>query len=333
MATESTAVLFDEIGGPEVLRLEKVTLTDPGPGEALVRIDAIGLNRAEALFRSGGYWYDATLPGSRLGGEAAGEVLAVGPGVTEVAPGDAVSVLAVGTGMSGSGVYGDHAVVPATTLLPRPADLDAVTGAAVWLSYLTAYGALVEAGRIAPGDRVVVTAASSSVGVAAIQIVAALGGVAVAVTRAAAKEDQLRAAGAAHVVVADGAADTVAKVRAVTGDEGARIVLDCVAGPGLTDLATLVAPGGTLIVYGWLDPRPTPLPMVWPLDVRGYAVAGLVADPAALRRGRAFVHAGLRNGTLKPLIDRVFDLTEIVEAHRHMESNGQVGKIVVTVRH
>ncbi|MFJ8624318.1 zinc-dependent alcohol dehydrogenase family protein [Kitasatospora sp. NPDC093550] len=330
---ESTAVLFDEIGGPEVLRLEEVTLADPGPGEALVRIDAIGLNRAEALFRSGGYWYDATLPGSRLGGEAAGEVIAVGPGVTDVAPGDAVCVLAVGTGMSGSGVYGDHAVVPATTLLPRPADLDAVTGAAVWLSYLTAYGALVETGRMVPGDVVVITAASSSVGVAAVQIVAALGGVPVAVTRSAAKEAQLREAGAAHVVVADGGPDVVAKVEAVTGEAGARIVLDPVGGPGLADLAGLVAPGGTLIVYGWLDSRPTPLPMRWPLNVCGYAVAGLVGDPEALRRGRSFVHAGLRNGTLRPLIDRTFDLTEIVDAHRHMESNGQVGKIVVTVRH
>ncbi len=330
---ESRAVLFDRTGGPEVLRLEKVTLAEPGPGEVLVRIDAIGLNRGEALFRSGGYWYEATLPGSRLGGEAAGEVVAVGPGVAEVAPGDAVSVLAVGTTMSGSGVYGDHAVVPASTLLPRPADMDALTGAAVWLSYLTAYGALVEVGKVAPGDHVVVTAASSSVGVAAIQIVAALGGVPVAVTRSADKEAQLRAAGAAHVVVADGGPDVAAKVREVTGDAGARIVLDSVAGPGLADLATLVARGGTLIVYGWLDPRPAPLPRNWPLNIWGYALYALVEDPEALRRGQAFVHAGLRDGTLAPLIDRTFDLEEIVEAHRHMEANGQVGKIVVTVRH
>ncbi|MBV2152895.1 zinc-dependent alcohol dehydrogenase family protein [Kitasatospora sp. SUK 42] len=330
---ESKAVLFDEIGGPEVLRLEKVALADPGAGEVLVRIDAIGLNRAEALFRSGGYWYDATLPGSRLGAEAAGEVVALGPEVDGFAPGDAVSVLATGTGMSHAGVYGDHVVVPATTLLRRPADMDAVTGAAVWLSYLTAYGALVEVGRIAPGDHVVITAASSSVGVAAIQIVTALGGVPVAVTRTEAKADRLRAVGAAHVVVADGGPELVAKVREVTGDAGARIVFDPVAGPGLADLATLVARGGVLIVYGWLDPRPAPLPMNWPLNVWGYALSALVADPEALRRGQDFVHAGLRAGTLAPLIDRTFDLEEIVDAHRHMEANGQVGKIVVTVRH
>ncbi|MEV4443671.1 alcohol dehydrogenase catalytic domain-containing protein [Streptomyces sp. NPDC049577] len=110
-------VVFDELGGPEVLRIEEVDLGEPGPGEVLVRVDALGLNRAEALFRSGGYYYQPTLPGSRVGYEAAGEVLAVGAGVSGFAVGDAVLTAGVGE-MSSEGVYGDRLLVPAGVLRP-----------------------------------------------------------------------------------------------------------------------------------------------------------------------------------------------------------------------
>lgn len=127
--------------------------------------------------------------------------------------------------------------------------------------------------------------------------------------------------------------DVVKRVQAVTEERGARLVFDSVAGPGLAEIAQAVSRGGILIVYGWLDPRPAPLPMNWPLNIYGFGLNVITDDPAALRRGQAFIHAGLRSGALAPIIDRTFDLTDIVAAHRHMESNGQVGKIVVTVRH
>ncbi|GAA4636059.1 zinc-dependent alcohol dehydrogenase family protein [Actinoallomurus vinaceus] len=328
----ATAVLFDELGGPEVLRLEDVRLEEPGDGEVRVRIEAIGLNRAEALFRSGGYYYRPTLPASRIGSEAAGVVEAVGAGVDGFAPGDRVSVLATGIHMSTHGVYGDRVNVAARNLLRRPDSVDAVTGAAVWLSYLTAYGALVEVGGMRPGDEVVITAASSSVGVAAIQIANHLGAVPIAVTRTAAKADRLLRAGAAHVLPMD-EGDLVKRVHHLTSERGARLVFDSIGGPGLADLARTVARGGTLIVYGWLDPRPAPLPMNWPLNVFGFGLNVVTDDPAALYRGEAFVNAGLRSGALAPVIDATFDLADIADAHRHMEANGGLGKIVVTVEH
>ncbi|NUT39756.1 MAG: zinc-dependent alcohol dehydrogenase family protein [Thermoactinospora sp.] len=331
MTNHARTVLFHELGGPDVLKVEELRLGAPGRGEARVRIDAIGINRAEALFRAGTYYYQPTLPGSRLGFEAAGTVEEVGPDVTGFVPGDLVSVVG-DQEMSRHGVYADRVNVPARVLLPRPATMDAVTGAALWTTYLTAYGALVEVGRMNPGDAVVITAASSAVGLAAIQIANHLGAVPVAVTRTAAKSERLLQAGAAHVVAAD-EGDVAGRVRAVTGGKGARIVFDSVGGPGLAELAETVADDGLLIVYGWLDARPAPLPMNWPLNIHGFAVDSVTADPGRMARARAFIEAGLRAGTLNPAIDRTFDLEDIAEAHRYMESNDQLGKIVVTVRH
>lgn len=328
------AVLFDELGGPEVLYLKDVEIREPGPGEVRVRIDAFGLNRGEVFLRTGRYYYDAVLPASRLGTEAAGVVEAVGPGVTDVSAGDAVSMVPkpLDDGMSVHGIYGDRAIVAAKRLIRRPEDMDAVTGAAIWVPAFTAYDALVEVGGLRPGDSVVITAASSSVGMAAIQIAAYLGATPIAVTRTSAKTDRLLRAGAAHVVAADDG-DVVKQVHALTGDRGARLIFDGIAGPGLPDLARAVAADGMLIVYGALDGRPTPLPMWWPINVYGYAIFHLFTDAERTRRAEDFIVDGLRAGALAPVIDRTFDLADIVEAHRYMESNAQVGKIVVTVQH
>ncbi|WP_329564735.1 zinc-dependent alcohol dehydrogenase family protein [Kitasatospora sp. NBC_01266] len=325
------AVVFDEIGGPEVLRIVELELGDPAPDQVLVRVEALGLNRAEALFRAGSYFYQPQLPASRLGYEATGVVEAIGAAVTGFAVGDLVSTAALGH-LSTHGAYGDRLLVPEGHLVHRPGGLDAVTGVAVWLSYSTAYGALVEKGGLRPGDTVLITAASSSVGVAAIQVANHLGAIPVAVTRTAKKREQLLKLGAAHVIVLD-EEDLPARVGEITGGKGAELVFDAVAGPELATVAQAVAPGGLLIVYGWLDMRPATLPMNWSLRILGYSNLDVIEDLAVRRRAWHFLDAGLRAGTLAPAVDRTFDLSEIVEAHRYLESNGQVGKVVVTVTH
>ncbi|MER5780913.1 zinc-dependent alcohol dehydrogenase family protein [Streptomyces mobaraensis] len=324
-------VLFDEVGGPEVLRIEEVELGPPGPGEVRVRVEAVGLNRSEALFRAGAYYYQPDLPASRIGAEAAGTVEEVGPGVEGFAVGDPVTVLVTGPGeMSVHGVYAERVNVPADALFRRHPSVDAVTGAATWLSYLTAYGALVEIGGLRPGDAALITAASSSVGIAAIQTANLVGAVPIAVTRTAAKKEQLLKAGAAHVICRD-EDDLVARADELTDGAGARVVFDAVGGPDVDRLAGTVARDGMLIVYGSLDGRPTPLPPHWPLAVYGFALPAVLDHEDRRRRATAFIESGLRSGALSPLIDRVFPLEAIADAHRHMEGNGQVGKIVVTV--
>ncbi|MEV3991637.1 zinc-dependent alcohol dehydrogenase family protein [Streptomyces sp. NPDC049837] len=324
------AVLFDELGGPEVLRVEDVELREPGPGEVRFRVEAIGINRAEALFRAGTYYYPATLPGSRLGYEAAGVVEAVGAGVTEFAPGDPV-MAAANFDFGVHGVYAGAVVLPVESVVRRPSGVDAVTSAAVWLTYSTAYGGLLETGGLKAGDHVVITGASSGVGTAAIQIANRAGAVPIATTRSEAKRQRLLDLGAAHVITTDGA-DLVKEVHAVTGGRGAELAFDAIGGPAFRTLGDALVTGGTMVLYGWLDPRPVQLSMNWPQTVHTYANGALMRTETGRRRAAGFIGSGLRDGSLAPVIAETFDgLERIVDAHRLMESNTHTGKIVVTV--
>ncbi|WP_433464815.1 zinc-dependent alcohol dehydrogenase family protein [Spirillospora sp. CA-128828] len=328
-------VRFHEVGGPEVLRLEDVEVGEPGPGELLIRVGAIGLNRAEVLFRSGRYIEPVKRFPALLGAEAAGVVEAAGTGVTGFAPGRPVSVVPAFS-MNDYGVYADRAIVPASAVLHRPDGVDAVEGAAVWMPYLTSYGALVEVGGMRAGDTVVLTAASSSVGLAAIRTAVRVGARPIATTRTGAKRDALLKAGASDVIVT-AEENLVDRVRDLTAGRGAELIFDAVAGPGVIDLAKVVAPGGTLLEYGAMSGETTPYPgfvLGMPaLNMRTYTLHETTTDSDRLRRAAAFVSSGLATGAFEPAIDRTFPLHEIVEAHRHIESGTQLGKVVVTVDH
>ncbi|MFD0634146.1 zinc-dependent alcohol dehydrogenase family protein [Catenulispora yoronensis] len=249
-------VLFHELGGPEVMRLADLEVGDPGPGEVRIRVDAIGLNRAEVLFRSGFYIYPVRAFPARLGNEASGLVEAVGPGVSSLRVGQPISTLPAFS-QNDYGVYADRAIVPASAVVPRPDNLDPVRGSAVWMPYLTAYGALVETTGLRPGDTILLNAASSSSGLAIIDVANRIGAIPIALTRTAAKRDFLLKHGAAEVVVTD-TEDVAARVLDATDGRGVDLVMDAVAGPGITALSRLVAPGGTLVVYGGLSGEPTP---------------------------------------------------------------------------
>jgi NADPH:quinone reductase-like Zn-dependent oxidoreductase len=328
----SRIVRFHRTGGPEVLQIDELDIGQPKAGEVRIRVRALGLNRAEAMFRSGAYLEAPTLP-ARLGYEAAGEVEAVGPGVTGFAVGDAVSTIP-SFSMNQYGVYGDAAIVPVHAVARHPASLSWSEAAAIWMQYLTAYGALVEIGRLARGEAVVITAASSSVGLAAIQIVNSLGGVSIAATRTGAKREALIKAGAKHVVATE-EQDLAREVMRLTDGRGARIAFDPVCGRGVEALAAAASQGGTIFLYGALAREPTPMPLFAALAknlvIRGYTLFAIVANPEGLERSKRFVIDGLAAASLKPVIARSFPLQDIVEAHRYLESNQQIGKVVVTV--
>lgn len=323
------AVRFHELGGPEVMVLEEVPTPRPGPGEVGIAVEAIGLNRAETLYRKGLYLEKPVLPGG-LGAEASGIVTSLGEGVSSVAVGDRVSVVPC-SAMNDYPTYADHIVMPAAVLVPRPAGVDAATAAATWMAYLTAYGAIFELGGLRPGEPVLITAASSSVGLAAIQLANHIGAVPIATTRTEDKRQALLDAGAAHVIATE-SQDLVKEVLALTDDVGVGIAFDAVAGPGAETVAHTVAPGGTLFIYGNLAQALTPVARgLRALNIRTYLVHEITKNPERLGRAVAFVNAGLRAGTLAPVVDRTFDLTEIVDAHRYLEASNQVGKVVVTV--
>jgi NADPH:quinone reductase-like Zn-dependent oxidoreductase len=206
--------------------------------------------------------------------------------------------------------------------------------ASIWMQYLTAYGALIQYSRIMPGDVVLVTAASSSVGYAAIELTRAKGAICIATTRTQEKKQRLLDAGAHHVIVTD-EEDLPARVQEITSNHGADVILDPIAGPFIKKLAEAAASGGVIYEYGNLSLTDTPFPMFQALNkglmVRGYSMFEVTSNPDRLERARNFVFNGLKNGLLKPVIDRVFPLEQLADAHRYMESNQQHGKILVKV--
>jgi NADPH:quinone reductase-like Zn-dependent oxidoreductase len=324
------AIRFNQFGGPEVLHMEDLPERRPGPGEVLLKVEAVGLNRAESLYYHGLYLEKVNLP-SGLGYEAVGNVVAVGPEVDPTLVGKRFGTIP-GYSMNQYPVLAEVAVVPAVVLAAVPDSFSAVEGAAVWMQYCTAYGALVPFGKVAAGDFVVITAASSSVGLAAIQIVKAQAGISIATTRTSAKKDRLIALGADHVIVTE-EEDLVARVQSITGGKGARVVFDPVGGDYINTLAQATANGGTIFLYGMLSGQPTPFPMAAfgrTIGIFGYTFGELRGTPE-WETMKKYIYDRLADGSFKPEIARTFPFDQTVEAYKYLESNEQTGKIVITL--
>lgn len=328
----SRIVRFHKIGGPEVLQIDKVEVPPPNAGEVKIKVKAIGLNRAESMFRSGNYLMDPVFP-SKLGYEASGIVEAVGAGVKGLVPGDVVSIIPP-VDQGKYGVYGEVATVPARFVVKHPSSLSFIEAAAVWMQYMTAYGALIDIAAIKQGDFVVITAASSSVGLAAIQLCNMLGAIPIATTRKSDKKKALEKAGAKYVIVTE-EEKIASRLNDITKGKWARVVFDPVGGKTVLDLAEGMAPGGILFQYGALSPEPTPFPLFTALakslTMRGYVLFEILNDDVRLEKAKSFIIDALSKGKLKPIIAKTFPLDQIVQSHRYMESNEQIGKIVVTV--
>jgi NADPH:quinone reductase-like Zn-dependent oxidoreductase len=327
----SKVVRFHEYGGPEQLRIEERDVGAPGSGEVRIRVEAIGLNRSEAMFRAGKYLPASGFP-SLIGYEAVGIVEALGSDVRSFSPGDRVCVLP-NFRLGEYGLYAEHAIVPARSLIAPPPGLGVVELASIWMQYFTAL-AIYEIGHAAVGDAILIRAASSSVGLAAIQLANWAGAVPIAATRTAAKTAALIANGAKHVIATE-ESSLLEEVQRITGGKGVRIVFDPVAGPAVEILAQAAAEDGIIIIYGGLSAQPTPYPH-WPAALKGLSLRGWVAaliwnKPEKFARYRDLILHGLSSGHLKPVVAKTFPLGQIVDAHRYLESNQHVGKIVVTV--
>jgi NADPH:quinone reductase-like Zn-dependent oxidoreductase len=326
----SKVVRIHQHGGPEVLRLEDIDVGRPGRTEVRVRIEAIGLNRSEAAFRAGQYPIKPKLP-TLVGYEACGIIEQLGSGVEGFAVGDRVCSLPTFR-LGEYGVYGEQAIVPARSILAAPPALSPIEAASIWMQYLTAL-AIIEVAHASLGDHVIIRAASSSVGLAAIQIANWAGAIPIAATRTSAKSAALLVHGARHVIATE-ESDLVADVMKITDGKGARIVFDPVGGPYVDTLAQAMAVDGVLFIYGGLSGQPTMHPH-WPaafknLSIRGWVASTIWNYPDRFARAKDLILRGLAEGKLKPIIARTFPLAEIVEAHRYLESNQQIGKIVVT---
>ena len=323
-------VRVHELGGPENLIIEDMEVGAPGPGEVRIKVQAVGLNRSEAMFRAGRYPTKPQLP-TLIGYEASGIIEALGEGVEGFGVGDSVCALPM-YALGQYGVWGEQAIVPARCLLPTPPGLSPAQAAAVWMQYMTAF-AIIEVAEAGIGDYVIIQAASSSVGLAAIQLANWAGAIPIAATRTSAKAVELRDHGAAHVIATQ-EVDLAAEVMKITNGKGARIVFDPVQGPYVQTLTSAMAERGILIIYGGLSEQPTPYPH-WnmafkALSMRGWVASEIWNHPHRFKAATERILLGLKLGRLKPVIAKTFPFSEIVEANRFLESNQQIGKVVVT---
>lgn len=328
----SRIVQFTQAGGPEVLAFIDVETPAPAAGEVRIRTTALGINRAEAMWRENAYIEPVVFP-ARLGYEAVGLIDAIGEGVTGFSVGDVVNVIP-SFSMNQYGMYGERVLVPAYAVVKHPPSLSHPEAASIWMMFLTAYGALIDDAGLTADDTVIITAASSSVALAAIQLANLVGATSIALTRTRAKRQRLLEAGANHVIVTE-EQDLVAEVQRITGGKGARVVFDPVGGPGLAKLIATMSFQGILYLYGALSSEPTVVPVLDMIarmpTIKGHNIWLTSGDPARQKAAVDFILKGIASGALKPVIDKVFGFDQIVEAHRYLEENAQFGKIVVTV--
>jgi NADPH:quinone reductase-like Zn-dependent oxidoreductase len=329
----SRTIKFAKAGGPEVLDFIETNVKAPGPHEVRIKVKAIGLNRAESMWRNDQYVESPRTYPAGLGYEAAGIVDAVGKDVTGVAVGDVVSTLPAFS-QNDYFTYGEVILAPDYAVVKHPKSLSFAEAASIWMMFVTAYGALIEDAKVTKGDFVVIPAASSSVGLAAIQLANYAGATSIALTRTSQKRKRLLEAGAVHVIVTE-EQDLVAEVKRITDGKGARVAFDPVGGEDFPKLIAALAPQGTVYLYGALSESATTLPVLdvilrMPI-VKGYNVWPTSADEARRKVAVEYIVKGLESGALKPVIDRTFKFDDMVEAHHYLESNGQFGKIVATV--
>lgn len=317
------AMVVTEPGGPEVMQLQDVRDPTPGPEDVLIRVQAVGVNFADHLMRIGAYLRQEppVIPGL----EAAGVVEALGARVTGFTVGQPVLAL-------GKRTYAELMVAPAWAVIPAPAQVDIAAAAAIPVAFTTAWHALVTCADLQPGERVLVHAAGSGVGSAAIQVARELGGRVIATAGQDWKLDRARELGA-EATINYSTQDVAAVVQALTDSQGVEVVLEGVGKATFAASLKSLSDGGRMVVYGApsgprveLDTRPT---IFRNLTIYGMAVttSPKFAQTVADFSQRAL--AWFDEGRLRPVVDRRFPLVSAGEAHQRMMDREQFGKLIL----
>ena len=327
------AVVITEPGEPEVLRLRDVPeLPPPGGDQVLVRVHAAGINRADILQRRGLYPPPAGASRDVPGLEFAGVVQSTGPAVLRWKPGSRVM------GITGGGAQAEYLLAPEATLAEVPYTLSWVEAAALPEVFITAHDALFTQGGLQLGETLLVHAAASGVGTAAVQLAHAAGCLVFGTSRTAAKLERVRALGLdeAIIVPPDNPGFFAERIHAATAGLGVNAILDLVGAPYFSANLEALAPLGRLICTGLTAGSNARLDLGVLLHKR-LRVLGTVLrarsapeKAAAVRRFSDQVLPLIRCGILKPVIDCAYAAADVVEAHRRVESNETFGKVVLT---
>lgn len=317
------AIRVHEFGGPETLRLEETADPQPGPGQVLVRVEAIGINPVDTYIRSGSYG-KRPLPYTP-GSDAAGTVEIVGEGVLAVKAGDRVYLAGTITG-----AYAEKALCTAAQVRPLPAQLSFAQGAAVHVPYYTAYFGLYNRARALPGEVLLVHGASGGVGLAAVQIARAAG-LTVIGTAGSERGRRLVADQGAHHVLDHTQEGYLDGIKALTGGKGVHVILEVLANINLPKDLGALAQDGRVVIIGSrgpveIDPR---LTMVKNSSILGMSLTNATETETA--RLHAALGAGLANGTLVPVVAQEFPLADAPRAHEAIMASGAHGKIVLRV--
>ena len=318
------AAVYHENGGPEVLRYEDVPDPRPGPGEVLLRVEAIGVQGGDVLARQ-----SAPPPAVPhvVGYQAAGTIAAVGDGVTSVRTGQRAFAFMQ------SGSHAELAVAAENDVFVVPDDMDPRVAAGIFVEFGTADDALFEFGRLRAGETVLVQAAASGVGLAAVQLAKAAGATVIGTAGSDEKIARLTGYGLDHGIDYR-TGDVVETVRELTGGRGADLIIDPVGGKTLEGSIEAVAYRGRIIYLGQVGRDPYQ-PQLFPLLLKSASLNGLYygaevrRDPQRTRPQIERLIARIAAGELTVVIDREFPLADAAGAHRHIESRAAFGRVVL----
>jgi NADPH2:quinone reductase len=341
---KTRAIRFHQIGGPEVLSIDEIEVPQLKDDEVLLRMEALAISRADMLWREGVCAEDPIFP-ARIGYEAAGVVESVGRKVQTIRPGDRVSTFPTAS-LTEYAAHSEVAIYPGSSLFLYPTNLNPQEAAAANTGLFLAYFALLELARLGRDQYVVITAATASTGIAALQVAKKCAAKSIAVTHSASRKEQLIGIGADHVIVV-GEEDARDRVFEITDGLGADVIYDAVGGPGLEELMWATKRFGWIIVYGALGSgtQETRLPLgaclargvkinagMTAFDFTGDRRLGFVPNLPAVKRAKTFIAEGLADGILRPPIDRVFfGLEQYRLAQQYMETSDRIGKVVISL--
>jgi NADPH:quinone reductase len=324
------AIVIRRPGGPEVLEFADLPSPEPSRGEVRVRVRATAVNRADILQRMGMYPAPHGSPPDVPGLEIAGEVDLVGDDVRELAKGDRVF------GIVGGGGYAEHIVVHARTLAKIPEGLGLTDAAAIPEAFITAWDAMVDQARLRAGETVLVHAAGSGVGTAAMQIAKAVGARVIGTARTPEKVGYARELGFPDTLVVESGA-FAEQVLGRTDGRGVDVVVELVGGGYIAQDLICAAPGARIVVVGTMagvraDIDLTAL-MRKRLELRGTMLRSRPLEEKILAARALERHLAplFGNGTLRPVVDRVMPLAQAAEAHWLLQGNGTFGKVVLEV--
>jgi putative PIG3 family NAD(P)H quinone oxidoreductase len=322
------AVIIARPGGPEVLELVERPPPAPSRGEVRVRVRATAVNRADLLQRMGLYPAPPDAPADVPGLEWAGEVEALGDGVTELAVGDRVF------GLAGGGAYAEELVAHARAVARIPDGMSFTDAAAVPEAFITAWDALVTQARLGAGERALISAVGSGVGTAAVQICRAIGARSIGTARTPDKLERARALGLDEGILAENG-KFAAAVLTATDKRGADAILELVGGAYLAEDLACVATRGRIVLVGLMAGVRAELDQALLLRKRAQIIGTVLrARPleekiAAMQEFARHVVPLFQRGALKPVVDRVLPLAQAAEAHEYVASNAGFGKVVL----